>query len=63
MLLNDQQVLPTINYKLPVYNFSDRENPSEFCLAWMKQEFVKPFRYTGNLFHLAILKAGKYRGH
>ncbi len=63
IMLHEGKGLPTQTFAehtpitLEVQDFSTQEDAHKAALAWMKQEFVKPFRlYDGFLFHFALCK-------
>ena len=51
------KVLSEVAYEVPFYDFSNKENPYETCLSWMKKEFLEPIDFEGNLFQFALLKS------
>ncbi|MBU2703324.1 amino acid adenylation domain-containing protein [Sporomusaceae bacterium BoRhaA] len=51
------KILSEVKYDVPFYDFSSREEPDTACLNWLKQEFLKPFEFDGNLFQFALLKS------
>jgi amino acid adenylation domain-containing protein/thioester reductase-like protein/non-ribosomal peptide synthase protein (TIGR01720 family) len=51
------KILSENAYKVPFYDFSNKENPYETCIDWLNKEFLEPFDLTGNLFQFALLKS------
>lgn len=51
------KVLSEVRYEVPFYDFSNKGNPYETCLDWMKTEFLEPIDFEGNLFQFALLKS------
>ncbi|MDY8021009.1 non-ribosomal peptide synthetase [Paenibacillus polymyxa] len=48
--------LPEVEYEVPLYDFSMKENPNSFCTNWMKEEFLKPFQSENYYFQFDILQ-------
>ncbi|ASR47272.1 non-ribosomal peptide synthetase [Paenibacillus kribbensis] len=48
--------LPEVEYEVPLYNFSMKENANSFCIDWMKKEFLKPFQSDSFYFQFDLLQ-------
>ena len=50
-------ILPELEYKAPYLDFSMKENPADFCVNWIKREFLKPFNPDDYFFRFYLLKS------
>ncbi|MEI6411851.1 MAG: condensation domain-containing protein, partial [Bacteroidota bacterium] len=54
-----QRFTPQADYRMPVLDFSDQENPVEACKQWLEAQFQEAFDIAqAPLYQFALLKAG-----
>ncbi|MCT4619882.1 MAG: amino acid adenylation domain-containing protein, partial [Marinisporobacter sp.] len=54
-----QKINNELMYKVPFYDFSYEEQPKEYCLKWMKREFIRIFEDKERMFEFVLIKCNE----
>ncbi|WP_432408907.1 amino acid adenylation domain-containing protein [Wukongibacter sp. M2B1] len=54
-----QKINNELMYKVPFYDFSHEKQQREYCLEWMRKEFIRVFEDEEKMFEFILIKASE----